>query len=430
MHIKKLYELFKKSEGVSIDTRTLRKGEIFFALKGINFDGNTFAEQALDQGALLVVTDNENLGNKEGYFPTDNTINALQVLANYHRKQLPFPFIALTGSNGKTTTKELITAVLKKKYRVKSTKGNLNNHIGVPLTILSVKEDDEIAVIEMGANHRGEIKDLCRIAEPTHGLIVNIGKAHLEGFGGTEGVKKGKGELYDFLEMFGKTAFINSKDPTLMKMAEEKNLSHKIFYPGKDDFLYCKLLERESEVVTYKRENGNVTKTQITGVHNFYNICAALCIGKYFGVDDNSADEAIKAYVPENNRSQRVQKGSNIIILDAYNANPTSVAAALENLSRMKGSQKVAVLGDMFELGKESPREHRATAELAEKLGLEQVMFCGPQFYIFKGEYPQYQFFNDPQELKNFLQEKKIEHSTILIKGSRGMKMEEAMDFI
>ena len=212
METKKLYEIFRASAGISIDTRTLRKGEIFFALRGIHFDGNVFAEQALDKGARLVVTDNESFKYKEGYFWTEHTLHMLQFLANYHRKQFHFPFIALTGSNGKTTTKELIAAVLRKKYRVISTKGNLNNHIGVPLTLLSVQEEDEIAVIEMGANHRGEIKDLCRIAEPTHGLITNIGKAHLEGFGGIEGVKKGKGEMYDFLEMFGKTAFINSKD--------------------------------------------------------------------------------------------------------------------------------------------------------------------------------------------------------------------------
>ena len=430
MGTKKLYEIFRASGGVSIDTRTLREGEVFFALRGISFDGNAFAQQALDKGAKLVVTDNETFKHKEGYFWTENTLHMLQFLANYHRKQFHFPFIALTGSNGKTTTKELIAAVLQKKYRVISTRGNLNNHIGVPLTLLSIQEEDEIAVIEMGANHRGEIKDLCRIAEPTHGLITNIGKAHLEGFGGIEGVKKGKGEMYDFLEMFGKTAFINSQDSVLMKMAEERNLTHKIFYPAEGDFLHCELAETGSELVAYRRESGKVIETQTTGLHNFYNICVALCIGKYFGVEDNAADEAVRAYVPENNRSQILQKGSNTIILDAYNANPTSVAAALESLSRTRGNHKVVILGDMFELGEESKREHRTTVELADNLGLEHVLLCGPEFYAFKEEYPKFRFFNDAQALKNYLREQKIEHSTVLIKGSRGMRMEETVEFI
>jgi UDP-N-acetylmuramoyl-tripeptide--D-alanyl-D-alanine ligase len=425
MEIQLLYDYYLSSRKVCTDTRQITPGCLFFALKGQNFNGNHFAAEALAKGAAYAVIDEVVYKTDEHCILVDNTLAALQDLARFHRRQLRIPVIGITGSNGKTTNKELIYAVLSRKYNTFATQGNLNNHIGVPLTLLGMDEKTEIGVVEMGANHQGEIKLLSGICEPSHGMITNIGKAHLEGFGGIEGVKKGKGELYNFLFATGGKVFINSRDLTLMKMLGErleKIKTEVIHFPAKGDFLHLELLQADP-FIAYEDEAGQPQTTQLTGSHNFMNLAAALCFGKYFGVPMADACAAIREYVPENNRSQWLQKGSNTILLDAYNANPSSMEVALRAFAGLKAGRKVVILGDMYELGEESETEHRRLGELLAELGFETVFLVGKQMQAAAVK-PRFYYFPDKFSLNNYLMDRKLEDSHILLKASRGMSLE------
>lgn len=419
--IDQLYSLFLQSSGVSTDTRTIQKGNIWFALKGPNFNANKFAQQALESGALVAVVDDPEYAVNDQCFLVEDGLTALQQLANHHRKQFNIPFIGITGSNGKTTTKELVRDVLSKKYKVLATLGNLNNHIGVPLTLLKLTSDIEVAIIEMGANHQREITSLCQIAEPDFGLITNIGKAHLEGFGGLEGVFKGKTELYDFLATKGGKLFVNSRNSRLVEKAKMK-ASEVLSYPDSGDYYSAQLLESQPNV-KLKTSLGREITTHLSGTYNFENICAALCIGQYFGVNENDALDAVMSYSPENNRSQVISQGTNTIYLDAYNANPTSMSLSLQNFAAIAG-KKVAVLGDMFELGDAAEEEHRAIGKLSSGLNIDRVIFCGKLMKHAHGANTKSVYFEQKSELEAYLSANPIENSSVLIKGSRGMSLE------
>jgi len=400
---------------------------MFFALKGENFDANTFAEAALEKGARYVIIDNPLYKTDERMLLVDNSLEALQQLASYHRKQLGLPIIALTGSNGKTTTKELINAVLATTYKTKATIGNLNNHIGVPLTLLSFKNDTEIGIVEMGANHQKEIEFLCTIAEPNFGYITNFGKAHLEGFGGYEGVIKGKSELYAHLEQHNKTAFVNLDDD--IQKAKTSNLSRYTF--AVDDYNCDVRIDKVSASpmvqVQYKEY---AIQSNLVGLYNANNINAAIAIGNFFKINPDKIKQAIEGYIPTNNRSQMMEKSGNRIILDAYNANPSSMAAALENFSQLEGASKIAILGDMFELGEESLDEHKHIVEkMAAKSNID-VYFIGKDFYSNKTEKPHLSFFESYDEFKTYFDTVKPTNKTILIKGSRGMALERVLELI
>jgi UDP-N-acetylmuramoyl-tripeptide--D-alanyl-D-alanine ligase len=333
----------------------------------------------------------------------------------------------LTGSNGKTTSKELVHAVLSKKFKVLATKGNLNNHIGVPLTILSIAEDIQIAVVEMGANHLGEISALCEIANPTHGFITNIGKAHIGTFGGLENIIRAKSELYHHLIRNSGTVFINSQDSILANMA--KRFAKPLFYPAKGDYYHCEMTGSDP-YLRLRSENGEEVETQLTGAYNFENAAAALCIGKFFGVDASSANQALRAYAPSNMRSQIVKKGSNTIILDAYNANPSSMSAAVENLASMKATKKVLILGDMFELEGEAEREHQMIGKLIRERGFKEILLCGELFAAARQQAPNAKYFRTRDDLISFLKTNPVASATILIKASRGMGLEKIVDFL
>lgn len=427
MNIISLYEKFKKSTGVCTDTRKIEKGNLFFALKGPNFNANKLAAQALELGASYAVIDDVEFDKGERFILVEDGLTALQQLANYHRKQLSIPVIGITGSNGKTTTKELTRNVLSTKYNVLATKGNLNNHIGVPLTLLSIDDSIEIAIVEMGANHVGEIAALCLIAEPTHGLITNIGKAHLEGFGGIEGVIRGKTEMYHWLIEHAGVIFVNSQNEILSNIAQRR-IKHPIYYPAKGDFLNLNLIEAKPEIV-FEDEVGNRTITSLSGAYNFENMATALCVGKYFGVDMSKANLAVANYIPDNNRSQIMKRGSNTIIMDAYNANPTSMKAALENLALMNGA-KIAILGDMFELGPESEQEHGMVGSQTSSLGLEHVIFCGENMKAASKVNLKALYFQNKNELNEYLRSQNWNDKTILLKGSRGMGLESLLEYL
>lgn len=426
MDIQQLHSLFIKCNKVSTDTRKIESNDIFFALKGDNFNGNTFAKKALEAGAKYVVIDEIQYAENEQYIVFDNVLNALQQLATFHREYLKTPIIALTGSNGKTTTKELINSVLLKKYKTVATQGNLNNHIGVPLTLLSMNEETEMGVVEMGANHLKEINLLANIAKPDYGYITNFGKAHLEGFGSVEGIIKGKSELYDFLKNNKKLIFVNGNDPIQLNKTE--NSKRYIFSSDyKDSDVFIKLKECNPNVtVTY---NDSEIKSHLIGEYNFGNISAAIAIGHYFGVDSIQIKEAIESYVPTNNRSQIIDKGSNKIILDAYNANPTSMEAAIRNIHRLSEQNKVLILGDMFELGKSAREEHQNIVNLITSLNFKNVFLVGKNFFETERNnvIKKFETFDD---LKLKLQNSTIENSTILVKGSRGMALERVLDLI
>ena len=425
--IETIYSQFLKTRKISTDTRKIEKDSIFFALKGPNFNANEFAEEALEKGASMVVIDEEQYKKDERFILVENVLEALQNLARHHRDQLNIAVIGLTGSNGKTTTKELINAVLSKSFNVLATKGNLNNHIGVPLTLLSITEEHEVAIIEMGANHVGEIQQLCSIAKPTHGLITNIGKAHLEGFGGYEGVIRAKSELYHHLIRTSGVVWINSKNEVLRNMA--KRFLNPLFYPQKGDYYHCEFIDA-SPFVELKAENRKLIKTNIIGKYNFENIAAALCIGKYFGVPEEKANEAIAEYVPQNNRSQIVKKGTNTIILDAYNANPSSMASALENLAQMNADHKVAILGDMKELGPESISEHeKLGADLSGK-HFTDVYLCGDLIQAAQKHVPHARYFKSKAELIQAIKDHHFDQYVILIKASRSLGLEEIVEYI
>lgn len=421
-----LHQYFLASKSVSTDTRNISKDCIFFALKGDNFDANIFTNEALDKGAKYVVIDNPNYQVEGKTLLVDDTLIALQQLANYHRKMLNTKIISLTGSNGKTTTKELIHTVLSKKYKTIATIGNLNNHIGVPLTLLRLTKETEIGIIEMGANHQKEIEFLCEIAEPDFGYITNFGKAHLEGFGGVEGVIKGKSEMYTFLQNKNKLIFVNLDDA----VQEEKtnNSNRYTFSKQKDANIKIDSIEAKPMVKISFEET--TIHSHLIGLYNANNINAAITIGKYFKVSNNQIKEAIENYIPENNRSQLVKKGTNEIILDAYNANPSSMQVAIENFKQLNHNKKIAILGDMFELGEESLEEHKKIIALLREESTITTYFIGKDFYTNKIEEKKILFFEDFTSFATYLKKIQISESLILIKGSRGMALERILEFL
>lgn len=427
MQIEKLYKIFKESGKVSTDTRQIAPGSLFFALRGEKFNANEFAAQALEKGASGVVIDDPEYQLNDHCFLVDDVLVALQALARHHRSTLTIPVVGLTGSNGKTTSKELVSAVLSKKFKTYATKGNLNNHIGVPLTVLSIDSTHEIAVVEMGANHLGEIAFLCSIANPTHGFITNIGKAHIGTFGGFENIIRGKSELYQHLITRDGTVFINSQNPILANMA--RRFKNPYFYPAPDDYYHAELLDADP-FIRLRAENGELIQTQLMGVYNFENIAAALCIGKYFGIDAHAANHAVAEYVPGNMRSQIIKKGTNTIILDAYNANPSSMEAAILNLASMKASKKVVILGDMFELEEEAAKEHKRVGELLREKKFDQVYLCGLLMKSAKEEIPSAHYFEKKEQLIENLKKSPIHESTILVKASRGIGLETIVEYL
>ena len=376
MEINQLHALFLECSSVSTDSRKITKNAMFFALKGDNFNGNVYAKQALQDGAKYAIIDNETYVTSAQTILVKDVLKTLQQLASFHRLYLKTPIIALTGSNGKTTTKELINATLSKKFNTTATAGNLNNHIGVPLTLLSMDKHTEIGIVEMGANHQKEIEFLCGIAKPDYGLITNFGKAHLEGFGGVEGVIKGKSEMYDFLITNNKTIFVNANDPIQV----EKTKQAHIFTFGNDSNADVKIEFIEAQPNVKVRFNNLIINSHLIGEYNFTNIAVAIAIANYFKVDDKGIKEAIESYMPSNNRSQVIQTASHKIIMDAYNANPTSMRAALLNFEKLNDKIKVAILGDMFELGHEAEKEHQNIVDLASTQLLDKIILIGANF--------------------------------------------------
>jgi UDP-N-acetylmuramoyl-tripeptide--D-alanyl-D-alanine ligase len=425
--IEKLYEIYKKHPHIQTDTRKLKAGELFFALKGPNFNGNLFAQQALEVGASAVIVDEPNSIDDERLFQTADALVALQQLALHHRKQFNIPVLAITGSNGKTTTKELINAVLSTTYRTSTTVGNLNNHIGIPLTLLSIPFDAEIAIIEMGANHQKEIESYCAYTQPTHGLITNCGKAHLEGFGGEEGVKKGKGELFDYLRKTNGTAFVLWDFDYFHTMSDVINKI--ITYGSKDAMITGNTIKSEPflEIKLNLKEENIKIQSQLVGDYNLPNILAAAAVGNYFDISPEKIKQAIEEYIPTNSRSQLVTKGTNRIILDAYNANPSSMKAAIENFAGLQVENKYVLLGGMMELGDESVTEHIKLVALLQDYKWKGVVLVGGDFASIQHPYI---FFKTAEEAKVWLSGAKIENGYFLIKGSRSMKMEVTLDAI
>jgi len=428
--IQKLYEIFNAHPVICTDTRKITPGCLFFALKGDNFNGNTFAGAAISQGARLAVVDEKVFKTGENFFLVKDVLETLQQLALYHRRQLDIPFIAITGSNGKTTTKELVSAVLASKYETAFTRGNLNNHIGVPLTLLSVTKMHEMVVIEMGANHLREIDLLCRLAEPTHGMITNIGKAHLEGFGGLEGVKKGKGELYEFLKKNNGTVFINPDQQSLVELLED--YPNTISYGTGPQYDICGEATGKGAFleVEWRKKNSDRSyhiKTNLAGSYNLPNVLAAACIGDFFGVKPDKICSVAGHYTPGNQRSQVVQKGSNVIVLDAYNANPSSMEAALKNFNENYGNDKMVVIGDMLELGEESESEHEAIAMLIAGMNFREVVLVGGNFGKCARKL-KCRYFQNADEARDWIREAHVTNTAVLIKGSRGLMMEKTLE--
>ncbi|WP_281324301.1 UDP-N-acetylmuramoyl-tripeptide--D-alanyl-D-alanine ligase [Flavobacterium sp. IMCC34518] len=427
MDIKYIHSLFLKCSSISIDTRKIELNSFFVAIKGNNFDANTFAKEALDKGASYVIIDNKAFYIDNRTILVEDSLVALQELAKFHRTYLNLPIIALTGSNGKTTTKELINVVLSKKFKTKATVGNLNNHIGVPLTLLSFNGETEIGIVEMGANHQKEIEFLCGIAQPDYGYITNFGKAHLEGFGGVEGVIKGKSEMYQYLLGEDKMAFVNLEDP--IQLEKSKVLNNFSFGVNKVNAnVNISTIEANPFVVI--SYSGQIITTHLIGLYNANNINAAVTIGKYFGVEDVAIKQALESYIPENNRSQLITKGTNEIILDAYNANPSSMKVAIENFILLNKKNKIAFLGDMFELGTESLVEHKFVVDLLKHQVEIDCYFIGKDFYQNKIDKPNFFFFETFEAFSIFIKEFKFDTNMILIKGSRGMALERTLDFI
>jgi UDP-N-acetylmuramoyl-tripeptide--D-alanyl-D-alanine ligase len=428
MDIAALYERYLSSMGVTTDTRQIKQGCIFFALRGEKFNANTFAIEAVEKGAAYAVID-EAQPDSERYHDklilVTDVLATLQELSGYHRQQLRCPVLAITGSNGKTTTKELIAAVLSKKIRTVATRGNLNNHIGVPLTLLGTPVDTEFLIIEMGANHLGEIAGYCVYADPDFGLITNVGKAHLEGFGSEEGVMKGKTELYAHIAGKQGKLFVSSLSPVLKKKATEYVTSEDIVYYGSSKSDYCSGENVSSgEFLTVKAKDGLIIKTQLVGGYNFENTMAAICIGRYFGVDDMSIKEAIESYVPSNNRSQKITSGSNTILLDAYNANPSSMMEALKNFEKLETSNKITILGQMMELGAYSHDEHIKIVDMVNQMHLSQRVYVGEGFKMTKGN-DNALYFETTEQLKDWYTAQHFENTTQLIKGSRKNALEK-----
>lgn len=425
MNIQDLHSIFLQFPLISTDTRKIEKDAIFFALKGDNFNGNEYTEKALEQGASYVIIDQEEYFVNDKTILVEDTLTTLQKLANYHRNYCDTKIISLTGSNGKTTTKELINSVLTTTYKTIATKGNLNNHIGVPLTLLTISSETEIAIVEMGANHLNEISFLCEIVEPDFGYITNFGKAHLEGFGGVDGVIKGKSELYNYLIKNKKPIFLNADDPIQLDKLSSYTKKYG-FSTDNSNFYQIEFLGAQP-FVSLKFENLKINSNLI-GVYNFHNCCAAVIIGKYFNVDTDNIKRAIEHFTPNNNRSQIVEKNSHYIILDAYNANPSSMKAALENFNLLDRSNKVLILGDMFELGDSALDEHQAITDLIKVLQFENVLFVGENFYHTQTSFIKLKNF---EELKIYLSQNNLQdNASILIKGSRGMALERVLDYV
>lgn len=432
--IEEVYTLFVKHPVVCTDTRNIVDGSLFFALKGANFNGNQFAEKALEQGCAFVVIDEPEYKIDDRCLLVPDVLTTLQELAHYHRTQLKLPVIAITGSNGKTTTKELVHAVLSKKYRAYATVGNLNNHIGVPLTLLSLTTEHEVAVVEMGANHQKEIELLCKIAAPDFGIITNIGKAHLEGFGGIEGVKKGKGELFDYLRTTGGKAFVHGDDEVINELVTGLE---KVTYGTKKLYdIVGKQLVNADEFISFQWATRYgaaglaalpVVKTHLVGTYNYFNLLCAVAVGNYFQVDAALVNEALTNYQPSNQRSQLQKTNSNTLILDYYNANPSSMQLALDNFERLSHEHKMVVLGDMLELGKESEEEHEKIAGQLLGMKLEQVVLVGPLFAKIKTK-AAFQFYADSDKAMAALKAAGIKDRLILLKGSRGIHLEKVLD--
>jgi len=426
--MEQIFQHFLRVRKVTTDTRSIEKDSIFFALKGERFNGNTFALQALEQGASMAVVDEDVPGADDRVVKVSDVLTALQDLSKMYRASFKIPFVAITGSNGKTTTKELMRDVLKKKYKVHATKGNLNNHIGVPLTLLSMPADTELAIIEMGANHQREIHGYCQYAMPDFGLITNIGKAHLEGFGGEEGVKKGKRELYDYLHQNKGIVFANTEFAVLDEVSAGMNRVEYGFHTGGQNLVAID----GGETLTFELsiEGSEVVRvnTQLAGTYNLFNMASAIAVGRYFGVEKKDIVDAIEAYTPDNNRSQIVKSGRNTIIMDAYNANPNSMVEALKNIAKQNHPTKLSIIGDMRELGETGPQEHQKIIELAKELGL-RCWLVGPIFFSLK-EQTDFPVFASTDEAKAYLQEHPIDQHLVLLKGSRGIKLEGLSDLL
>ncbi len=423
MEIGSIHKIFLKSNGVSTDSRKVKKNDIYFSLKGPNFNGNEFAKSAIEKGACYAIVDQKEYVIDKSYILVEDCLKTLQNLANYHRKNSKAKIIGLTGSNGKTTSKELIFSVLKNKFKTIATTGNLNNHIGVPLTLLSIKEDTEIAIIEMGANHLKEIETLSNIADPDYGYITNFGKAHLEGFKNLEGVIKGKSELYNHLINKSRLIFINNRDKKQVELTKEYSNKFTFGEQNSDSIFSVKSINPKINISI----DNILIESNLFGQYNIDNIAAAICIGKYFNLDNENIKAGIERYIPENNRSQIIKKGSNKIILDAYNANPTSMQLALSSFKDMKEGKKIVFIGDMFELGENSHQMHQEIVYTVEKMNFDQTFIIGDLFNKTKHS-SNIKSFKNLNDLKGNMDE--ISNSAILIKGSRGMKLENILDFI
>ena len=425
------YSKFYETSGICTDTRKIDENCLFICLKGDNFNGNEFAKQALLLGAKYVITDDISYINLENIFVVNDSLKYLQQLANYHRKQFKIPVIGITGTNGKTTTKELVASVLSEKYKILFTLGNLNNHIGVPLTLLKLKNEHQLAVIEMGANKPGDIKELVEIAEPTHGIVTNMGKAHLEGFGSFEGVQRTKSEMYDFLSKNNSTIFYNEDDEIL----KSNLLNHKIdlipYSSNFDTYIKGKLISMTPYIKMewkFQEYQSPIIESKMIGSYNYYNFLAAICIGKFFGVENEKINHAISNYEPSNNRSQIEKTENNLIILDAYNANPTSMKNAIESFNSMEAENKLLILGDMYELGADSIEEHKRIIELTKTLKLK-TLFVGEHFYNIN-EKSDSLFFKNKDEIKSYLSKNRPNNNLILLKASRGIGLETLKDIL
>lgn len=426
MDINKLYSIFRASEGVNTDSRTLREGELFFALRGENFDGNLYAAKALEAGAVAAVVDEDAPGDDPRLIRVASPLGTLKQLAAFHRENVlggkRLPVIGLTGTNGKTTTKELIRTALSAKFTVSATEGNLNNEIGVPLSVLKITPWTEIAIIEMGASHPDDLVPLLEVSRPDYGLITNVGKAHLQGFGSFDGVKKAKGKLYDYLAANGGTAFLYAPDPVLSEMAEERGLNPVLYGDGGYEVLPVTV----SEPFLRISFGDTVLRTNLVGTYNVPNVLAALGIASYFGVQEKDAMGAISSYVPSNNRSQMVRTENNTVIEDAYNANPSSMKVALSNLGSIAHPKKAVCLGNMGELGADSLQEHKALLEIIDSMALEGVFLVGAEFRkVLDGR--GYPCFDSSDELKVYLEEHPLSGALVLVKGSRSTRMERIL---
>ncbi|MGB5988349.1 MAG: UDP-N-acetylmuramoyl-tripeptide--D-alanyl-D-alanine ligase [Marinifilaceae bacterium] len=428
MQIKDIYSIFLQYPSICTDSRKINKDDIFFAIKGESFNGNKFAEKAIKEGCSFAIIDEKKYKTSEKHILVKNVLTCLQELASFHRDQLKIPIIGITGTNGKTTTKELIRAVLEVKFNTYATEGNFNNHIGVPLSLLSINSDHEIAVIEMGANHQHEIAQLTNIVKPNFGIITNIGKAHLEGFGSFDNLKNTKKELYDYIEKYGELLFVNKDNAMLTDMSAKikrftygsKEADSKAKYTQASPFLIIELVSPKGLLYI---------KTKLIGGYNYENVLAAASIGRYFKIDDIYIKKSLEEYIPSNNRSQLKKTERNTLILDSYNANPTSMTAAIINFREIKDKNKALILGDMLELGKESNKEHKLIIKLIEDNKFKKIFLVGSEF--FKQECQSYvKKFEKTEDLIELLKKEPIDNHTVLIKGSRGIKLEDCIDIL